>query len=249
MQGNAIELEGVWKEFPLRRDRPGFKEFIVNLPRLFVHNGRRKADVQTFSAIKGIDLRIETGGCVGIIGRNGAGKSTLLSLILGAIRPTRGTVKVARRVTPLLELGAGFHPDLTGRENVIINGVLLGLMKAEVMERMDAIVEFSGIGEFVDQPARTYSSGMFMRLAFSVAVHTDPDLLVIDEILSVGDKVFQEKSKSELLRLIQSGVTTVFVSHDMDAVREICQRVVWIDQGAIRGDGDPQEVVARYLES
>lgn len=239
---SIVEIEDVWKKFPMKRDRPGFKEFIVNLPKFI----NRSAN-SNFWALKGITFEVKQGECLGIIGKNGGGKSTLLSLILGTIYPTKGNIKVSQKITPLLELGAGFHPDLTGRENILINGVLLGLTKDEVLNRIKDIVAFSEIGEFIDMQVRTYSTGMYLRLAFSVAIHTDPKLLLIDEILSVGDEAFQKKSKEVLLNLIRGGVTTIFVSHQMSAIKEICTRAIWLDGGEIRAEGEPERVVEEYL--
>ena len=239
---DALEIEDVWKKFPMRRDRPGFKEFLVNLPKFI--NGNSNSN---FWALKGVSFKVKQGECLGIIGKNGAGKSTLLSLILGTIYPTKGEIKISQKITPLLDIGAGFHPDLTGRENILINGVLLGLTKDEVSERMEEITAFSEIGEFIDMPVRTYSSGMYLRLAFSVAIHTAPELLLIDEILSVGDEAFQKKSKDALLNLINGGVTTIFVSHQMSAIKEICHRVIWLDAGEVRAEGKPEKVVNEYL--
>lgn len=239
---SIIEIRDIWKKFPMKRDRPGFKEFMVNLPKFIKRNPN-----SYFWALKGVSFKVNNGECLGIIGKNGAGKSTLLSLILGTIYPTRGDVKVSQKVTPLLELGAGFHPDLTGRENILINGVLLGLTKDEVMKRAEDIIVFSEIVEFIDMPVRTYSSGMYLRLAFSVAIHIDPKLLLIDEILAVGDEAFQKKSKDALIGLIKGGVTTVFVSHSMPAVKEICDRVIWLDGGEIKSEGEPEKVVGEYL--
>jgi ABC-type polysaccharide/polyol phosphate transport system ATPase subunit len=237
-----VEIEDIWKKFPMKSDRPGFKEFIVNLPKL----AKRKPN-SYFWALKGVSFKVKNGECLGIIGKNGAGKSTLLSLILGTVYPTAGYVKASQKITPLLELGAGFHPDLTGRENILINGVLLGLTKDEVMKRMEDIIAFTEIGEFIDMPVRTYSSGMYLRLAFSVAIHIDPRLLLIDEILAVGDESFQKKSKNALTGLIKGGVTTIFVSHSMDAITEICDRTIWLDDGKIRAEGEPEKVVKQYL--
>lgn len=237
-----IEVEDLWKRFPMRRDRPGFKEFFVNLPKFINRDSN-----SYFWALKGISIKVEKGECVGIIGSNGAGKSTLLSLILGNVYPTRGRVSVSEKITPLLELGAGFHPDMTGRENILINGVLLGLTKNEVMERMEDIIAFSDISDFINLPVRTYSTGMYLRLAFSVAIHMDPKLLLIDEILSVGDEAFQKKSRNALLNLINGGVTTIFVSHQMSAIKEICHRAIWLDGGEIRAEGEPERVVEEYL--
>ena len=238
----VVEISDVWKKFPMKRDRPGFKEFVVNLPRSI-----KSKENSNFWALKGVTFEVKQGECLGIIGRNGAGKSTLLSLILGTIHPTKGNIKTFQKITPLLELGAGFHPDLTGRENILINGVLLGLTKDEVSERMEEIIAFSEIGEFINMPVRTYSSGMYLRLAFSVAIHTAPELFIIDEILAVGDEAFQKKSKEALLNLIHKGVTTIFVSHQMSAVREICNRVIWLDGGEIRGEGEPEIAINEYL--
>jgi len=241
----VIDFDHVWKGFPLHRDRPGFKEFMVNVHKWA--EKREKGD-NYFYALKDLTLRVERGECVGIIGRNGAGKSTLLSLMLGTIFPSKGRVRTMERVTPLLELGGGFHPDLTGRENVILNGVLLGLTKEDVLKKLPAIIDFSEIGEFMDNPVRTYSSGMYLRLAFSVAVHTDPRILIIDEVLSVGDEEFQKKSKGEMMKLVRGGVTTVFVSHDLHAVQEICHRVLWLDHGELVAEGEPSEVIKKYRE-
>lgn len=237
-----VEVDDVWKRFPMRRDRPGFKEFFVNLPKFINMDSN-----SYFWALKGVSLKVKSGECLGIIGKNGGGKSTLLSLILGTIYPAKGKIEVSQKTTPLLELGAGFHPDMTGRENIIINGVLLGLTKDEVMERMGDIVAFSEIKEFIDMPVRTYSSGMYLRLAFSVAINTDPKLLLIDEILSVGDEAFQKKSKDALLHLIKGGVTTILASHQMSAVEEICNRAIWLDAGEVRAEGEPEKVVEEYL--
>jgi lipopolysaccharide transport system ATP-binding protein len=236
-----VAIKDVWKRFPFRTDRPGFKEFIVNLPRFVKRDPKAY-----FWALKGVSLSVAHGECLGIIGKNGAGKSTLLALILGTLLPTRGTVKVPRKITPLLELGAGFHPDLTGRENILINGVLLGLTLDDVRARLEEIMAFSEIREFIDMPVRTYSSGMYLRLAFSIAMHVDPSLLLIDEILAVGDGAFQKKSKEALLGLIKSGVTTILVSHNLADVKDICDRAIWLDGGEIRAEGAPSKVVEAY---
>jgi ABC-type polysaccharide/polyol phosphate transport system ATPase subunit len=239
---SIVEIKDVWKKFPMKQDKPGFKEFVVNLSKFINQNAN-----SNFWALKGVSFNVKQGECLGIIGKNGAGKSTLLSLVLGTIYPTRGTTKVSEKITPLLELGAGFHPDLTGRENIFINGVLLGLTKHEVSERMDEIIAFSEIGEFIDMPTRTYSSGMHLRLAFSVAIYTDPKLLLIDEILAVGDEAFQKKSKDALIGLIKGGITTILVSHNLNAVKEICPRAIWLDGGTIRAEGEPEKIVEEYL--
>jgi ABC-type polysaccharide/polyol phosphate transport system ATPase subunit len=240
----VIKIDNLWKKFPLMRDRPGFKELIVNLPKFL----KKKQD-NYFWVLKGLSFLVKEGECLGVIGRNGVGKSTLLSLILGAMYPTKGNIKVSKKMTPLLELGAGFHPDLTGRENILINGVLLGLKIDEVIGRMEDIIFFSEIGDFIDIPVRTYSTGMYLRLAFSVAVHTDPELLLIDEILSVGDESFQKKSMDTIIRLIKGGVTTILASHNLAAIKEMCNRAILLDNGEIRAEGEPEKVVEEYLRN
>ena len=239
----AIDVRNLSKKFPSLRRAAGIKEWIVNFS--FSH---RRAE-NTFIALHSVNFSVEKGECIGIIGKNGAGKSTLLSLLLGTSFPTSGEINVSGKRTPLLELGAGFHPDLTGKENVILNGVLLGLTRKVVLARLDDIVRFSEIEPFIEMPVRTYSSGMYLRLAFSVAIHTEPQTLLIDELLAVGDESFQKKSGEALLSLIKSGVTTVLVSHDLQAVKKICHRVIWLDQGEIRLQGKPEIVIDQYLKS
>jgi ABC-type polysaccharide/polyol phosphate transport system ATPase subunit len=238
-----IKAENLWKSFPMRRDRPGLKEFIVRAPKFLKENNSR------FWALKGVSLSVGKGESLAVIGRNGAGKSTLLSLLLGVAQPTKGSIEVSGKRTPLLELGAGFHPDLTGIENIIINGVLLGHTEAEIRARMETIIAFSELGEFIKMPIRTYSSGMQMRLAFAIAIHTSPEVLLIDEILAVGDESFQKKSGKALLDLIKGGVTTVYVSHSMEAVKKTCDRAIWLEQGEIRAEGEAGQVVEEYLSS
>lgn len=239
----SIEVVSLTKKFPSLKNRPGFKEWVVNF---FWFSSRHTTTY--FTALNSINFSVERGECLGIIGKNGAGKSTLLSLLLGTSVPTEGEIKVLGKRTPLLELGSGFHPDLTGRENIVLNAVLLGLTKKEALERMEAVIKFSEIEPFIDMPVRTYSSGMYLRLAFSVAIHTDPEMLLIDEILAVGDESFQKKSGESLVSLIKSGVTTVFVSHNLDAVKKICNRVIWLDHGNIKLEGSPEMVIEDYLK-
>ena len=239
----AIEVINATKRFPVIKNPPGFKEWVLKLP-----GSLRKRSDPSFTALQSIHFTVEKGECLGIIGRNGAGKSTLLSLLLGTSHPSEGTIIVRGKRTPLLELGAGFHPDLTGKENVVLNAVLLGLTRKEVSNRLDQIVQFSEIEPFIDRPVRTYSSGMYVRLAFSVAIHTEPEILLIDEVLAVGDESCQKKSEESLISFIKSGVTTVFVSHNMEAVKKISNRVLWIHRGEIRMEGDPLKVVGEYVK-
>ncbi len=240
MSAPIIQVSQVIKRFPAYKNPPGFKEWVLKLHTIW------NAERPTFTALNEISFSVKKGECVGIIGKNGAGKSTLLSLLLGTSFPTSGAIEVMGKRTPLLELGAGFHPDLTGRENVYIAAVLLGLTRSEVDERIEKIIDFSEIRPFVDVPVRTYSNGMYLRLAFSVAIHTDPEILLIDEVLAVGDESFQRKSEAAILSLIQSGVTTVFVSHNLEAVKKISHRVLWLHQGQVREDGAPADIVEHY---
>lgn len=236
-----IEVIDLVKRFPSLKHPMIFKEWLIRLPYL---NGNNSSS--DFIALKSISFNVKKGECLGIIGKNGAGKSTLLSLLLGTSYPSEGQIKVEGKRTPLLELGSGFHPDLSGRENVILNAVLLGLTKREALDRVEEIVKFSEIEPFIDMPVRTYSNGMYLRLAFSVAIHTDPEVLLIDEILAVGDKEFQRKSEDALVSLIKSGVTTVFVSHNLKAIKKVCNRAIWLDQGNIKSEGSPQIVINDY---
>jgi lipopolysaccharide transport system ATP-binding protein len=246
MSDFVIEVDRVWKEYPLHRDSPGIKEFILHIDKFMK---RKREGDRHFNALKNLTFRIKREECVGIIGKNGAGKSTLLSLMLGTVLPSKGTVKIMDRVTPLLELGAGLHPDLTGRENILFNGVLLGLTKNQMLSKMSSIIDFTEMEEFMDAPIRTYSSGMFLRLAFSIAIHADPKILLIDEVLAVGDEGFQMKSTEALLKLIKGGVTTVLVSHNLQAIIEICTRALWVDHGEIAAEGEPPMVIQKYREN
>ncbi len=202
----------------------------------------------SIEALKQLSFDIPRGEAFGVIGRNGSGKSTLLKIVSGILKPTRGLVSVNGRVSALIELGAGFHPEISGRENIFINGIMLGLSKREVEKRFDRIVEFSGIEEFLDQPVKTYSSGMYVRLGFAVAVHVDPEILLIDEILSVGDEEFSAKCIAKIQEMKARGVTLVFVTHQLGLVRELCDRAAWLDKGKVRSIGDPDRVVDDYLQ-
>ncbi|WP_186183141.1 ABC transporter ATP-binding protein [Burkholderia gladioli] len=208
---------------------------------------RAEAAGRTFWALRHVNLSVRRGETVGIIGRNGSGKSTLLQMVCGTLAPTEGTVRVTGRIAALLELGSGFDPEYTGRENVYMNGQLHGLTQQQIDERFSAIETFADIGEFIDHPVKTYSSGMFVRLAFAVIAHVDADILVIDEALAVGDAFFTQKCMRFLRRFMQTG-TVLFVSHDSAAIRSLCTRAVWIDRGSVIEQGDPKTVSNRYLE-
>ena len=200
-----------------------------------------------FWPIRHVSFDIRRGETVGVIGQNGSGKSTLLRLIAGACYPSEGTISVRGRIAPLLALGAGLHPDMTGRECGEVNGTALGLTRAEIRARMDNILHFAELTDFLDTPVRYYSSGMLARLGFSVAVHTDPDLLLVDEVLSVGDHAFQHKCLQRIQDIRASGTTILFVSHDADTVERLCDRVLWLREGRLLRDGDPKTVLAEYL--
>lgn len=206
----------------------------------------RKQYYKEFWSLKDVSFKVKKGETVGIIGRNGAGKSTLLQLICGTLNPTAGSIYTDGRIAALLELGSGFNVDFTGRENVFMNGALLGLSKEEIEAKFDAIAAFADIGHFLDQPVKIYSSGMFARLAFSVAVHVDPSLLIVDEALSVGDMAFQEKSITRMKEIRESGTSILFVSHSLSAVRNFCDRAVWLENGRLRADGERLRICDDY---
>jgi lipopolysaccharide transport system ATP-binding protein len=240
-----IRLERVTKSYPRYRHLThGLKQTLLHLPSVL-----RSIRADRFLALADVSLEIKSGEAVGVIGANGAGKSTLLGLIAGILQPQTGTVEVRGRVAPLLELGGGFHPELTGRENIMLNGVLLGLRRAELDARMDAIVAFSELGAFLHQPLRTYSNGMVARLAFAVAAHLDPDILLIDEILAVGDQHFQAKCRDKIAEFKERGVTIVLVSHALEDVRRLCHRVVWLEGGSIRAEGLAGPVIDAYAQA
>jgi ABC-type polysaccharide/polyol phosphate transport system ATPase subunit len=201
---------------------------------------------EPFYALRDVSCRIEPGEGVALVGTNGAGKSTLLAVVAGLAEPDGGELSVHGRVGALLQLGAGFHPDLTGRENLLLNASMLGMSRRETNERFDSIVEFSGVGEFIEEPLRTYSSGMNMRLAFAVAVHMDPDILIIDEVLAVGDHAFQAKCRERVRELKRSGKTMLCVSHAAAGIQDLCERAIWLDHGKVVLDGPLADVVAAY---
>jgi ABC-type polysaccharide/polyol phosphate transport system ATPase subunit len=208
--------------------------------------GRRRYH-EPFWAVKDVDVSVDRGCCLGIIGENGSGKSTLLRMIAGVVRPTSGAIEIGGRVSALLELGAGFNPLFTGRENIYLYASILGFTDAQTRERIPSIENFAEIGEFVDRPVKTYSSGMFVRLAFAVAIHMDPDILIVDEALSVGDIFFQQRCIRRIQELKNRGVTILFVSHDLEAVRSLADRTIWMDHGSIHLEGKTDEVAAKYL--
>jgi ABC-type polysaccharide/polyol phosphate transport system ATPase subunit len=201
-----------------------------------------------FYALQDVSFRVDRGETLGIIGRNGSGKSTILKLIAGVSAPSQGEIMVCGRISPLIELGAGFHPDLTGRENVFLNASILGMSRKEALARFDEIISFAELWDFVDTPVKRYSSGMYIRLGFSVAVHSDPEILLVDEVLAVGDVAFQEKCLSKMQEFRSRGVTIVLVSHSMGVVQEFCERALLLNGGHLLADGAPTEVVQHYTD-
>ncbi len=237
---NAIEVTNMSKRFKLMFDRPNtLKERIV----FFNHEKPEYHQV-----LQDINLEIKKGESVALIGTNGSGKSTLLKLMTKILYPNKGKIETNGKLTSLLELGAGFHPDFTGRENIYFNASIFGLTKSEIDNRIDSIIDFAELGEFIDNPVRTYSSGMYMRLAFSVAINVDAEILLIDEILGVGDQYFQEKCFKKLEELRDSDKTIVIVSHSLDVVKKLCPRSVWIYKGHLKEDGDSETVIRHYLD-
>jgi len=238
----AICFEKVSKKFIVHHERPrSFQELVIGA------FGRNHSSREELWALQDISLSVEPGETVGLIGPNGSGKSTALKLISRILEPTSGAVSVNGRVSALLELGAGFHPDLTGRENIFLNGSVLGLSGKEMRQRFAEIVDFSELGRFIDMPLKHYSSGMQMRLGFAIAIHVDPDVLLIDEVLAVGDETFQRKCLNRINQFRRQKVAIVFVSHDLQAVRQLCHRVLWLEEGRLMGAGLAREMVDRYL--
>ena len=236
-----IEVSDVTMQFRLNNDKIlSLKEFVTTAL-------RGKLQYNKFTALEHISFELKRGQTLGLIGRNGAGKSTLLKIISGILKPAEGCVSCYGNVVPMLELGSGFDFDLTGRENVFLNGAILGYSEEFLKGKYDEIVEFSELGQFIEVPIRNYSSGMLARLAFSIATVVNPDILIVDEILSVGDVAFQEKSKKRMLHLMGGGTTVLFVSHSIEQIREMCDRAVWLDQGLIKMMGKAEDVCQAYI--
>ena len=236
----AIKVSNMTKTFKLYSDKAN------TMKERLVRGWKGKTEIRT--VLKDINLEIKKGETVALIGVNGSGKSTLLKLMTRIIYPNKGKVKTYGKLTSLLELGAGFHPDFTGRENIYFNAAIFGLTKDEIDKRLNDIIEFSELGEFIDSPVRTYSSGMYMRLAFSVAINVDAEILLIDEILAVGDQHFQDKCFAKLEELAKSDMTIVIVSHSLEPMKRLCKRAIWISDGMVREDGDCTKVFEDYLK-
>ncbi|MEX2238410.1 MAG: ABC transporter ATP-binding protein [Dehalococcoidia bacterium] len=244
--GVAIQLRGVAKRYYLNPFRPlELKTTLLNVGAFW--KGRRQAARNPFWALQGVDLDVQRGEFVGVVGHNGSGKSTLLRIMAGLSTPTSGTVATNGRLSALLDLGSGFHPNITGRENALVNAVLLGLSRREAERRLPEIIEFSGLHQFADQPMRMYSQGMYLRLGFAVAVHVDAEILLVDEVLAVGDAEFQEKCYDHIERLRGRGTTIITVSHDIFTLQKLCDRIVLLDHGSMVAEGDPEPVINEYL--
>jgi ABC-2 type transport system ATP-binding protein/lipopolysaccharide transport system ATP-binding protein len=238
----AIRLEGVSVRYTVPTERVGtFKEYLIR---------RMKGQLQnrTFWALNDVTLEITQGEVFGFVGVNGAGKSTLLKVVARVLHPTKGRVIVRGRVAPLLELGAGFHPELTGRENIFLNGAFLGFSHQEMLEKYDEIVDFSELGQFIDAPVRTYSSGMYGRLGFAVATASEPEVLIVDEILGVGDETFQNKCAERIDGFRKRGAAILLVSHNMSTIAAMCQRAAWLDHGVVKMIGKPEMVIQAYRQ-
>ena len=241
---NAIEVRNVHKAYRRYSRRKQFATLkSALLSRTLIQDLRPD---ESFEALRGVSFDVQAGRTLGLIGRNGSGKSTMLKLIAGIGKPTSGTVNATGRVSALIELGAGFHPEISGRENVFINGMMLGLTKREVADRFNEIVSFAELERFIDQPVKTYSSGMYMRLGFAVAIHVDPDVLLVDEVLAVGDEAFTHKCLDKFADFRRRGKTILLVSHSLDLIERFCDETLWLDQGVVKGRGDPRRVVDEY---
>ncbi len=243
----VLVVEGLSKLY--RRSTPGDQFRTLKSALLEGTLTRGLAEHRAIRALDGVSFTVAPGEAVGVIGGNGSGKSTLLKVVSGLLKPTAGRVEARGRVAALIELGAGFHPEITGRENIYVNGAVLGLAKKEIDRRFDDIVEFSGLGDFLDEPVKNYSSGMYVRLGFAVAVHTDPDVLLVDEVLSVGDEAFAHRCLRRIEELLADGKALLFVSHALDLVEDLCDRVLWLDGGRPRLLGSPRRVVDAYRQS
>ncbi|HEB4872984.1 TPA: ABC transporter ATP-binding protein [Kluyvera ascorbata F0526] len=241
----VIEFCNVTKEYPLYHHiGSGIKDLLFHPRRaMSLLKGRK------YLAIENISFAVNKGESVALIGRNGAGKSTSLGLVAGVLKPSSGEVKVTGRVASMLELGGGFHPELTGRENIVLNATLLGLRRSEVYKKLDKIIEFSELGDFIDEPIRVYSSGMLAKLGFSVISQVDPDVLIIDEVLAVGDIAFQRKCIETIKAFKAKGVTILFVSHSMTDVRKVCDKVIWVENHRLKAIGDADTVINKYVAS
>ena len=246
----AITFDGVSKKFRRGEHHDSLRDLMPSLAARLVGRRRRpELDKREFWAVQDVSFDVRPGEALGIIGHNGAGKSTILKLLTKILRPTRGQCAISGRVGALIEVAAGFHPDLTGRENIYLQGAIVGMKRVEIQRKFDQIVEFAGIGEFVDTPVKRFSSGMNARLGFAIAANLDPEVLIIDEVLSVGDMAFVTKAKDRMRQMMKKSSLMVLVSHDLNSVQEFCTRAVWMEHGRVILDGEPRAVVTAYQAS
>ncbi len=246
----AVEFDHVWKKFRRGEIHDSLRDLIPSLGRaLFAKNKQKELQQQEFWAIQDVSFQIPRGKAMGVIGPNGAGKSTILKLLSGILRPNSGKATVRGRISAVIEVGAGFHPDLTGRENIYLNATILGMKRGEIDRKFDEIVAFSGIGDFIDTPVKRYSSGMYARLGFSVAAHVDPEVLLVDEVLSVGDMRFQERCLQKMHSIVESGTTVIFISHNLAAINTLCPNSIFLAHGQIQRMGPSEEVIQVYIGS
>ena len=246
----AIQMDSIWKKFQRGERHDSLRDLVPSVARRILHGARPAGELGEgdFWALRDVSFEVRRGDALGIIGHNGAGKSTLLKILTKLLRPTLGSYMTHGRIGALIEVTAGFHPDLTGRENIFLNGAIIGMRRSDIERRFDAIVDFSGIGDFIDTPVKRYSSGMNARLGFSIAAHLEPEILIIDEVLSVGDYTFQGKCIRWMQDLLKSGTTVIFVSHNMDAVLSLCNSAVLLDHGSVAAKGELTKVVGEYYK-
>ena len=245
-----LEFQHISKKFRKGEAHDSLRDLIPGLFRKTIGRiGQTDLKPKEFWALHDVSFRVEKGQALGIVGPNGSGKSTTLKILSGILRPTSGNMQVNGRISALIEVGAGFHPDLTGRENIFLNGAILGMNRSEVIKKMDAIVDFSGISGFIDTPVKRYSSGMYARLGFSIAAHVEPEILLVDEVLSVGDYTFQGRCIQKMNEILKNGTTVIFVSHNMESVLSLCGRAILLVNGKITHEGEPTEVIAEYCRT
>ena len=250
MSSVALEFDGVWKKFRKGERHDSLRDLVPATVKALLYGNHRDAlKAREFWALKDVSFQIKRGEAVGIIGSNGSGKSTTLKLLSGILKSTRGEVKVNGKLSALIEVAAGFHPDLTGRENIYLNGTILGMRKPEIDRKFDEIVDFSGLEDFIDTPVKRYSSGMYARLGFSVAAHVDPDILLVDEVLSVGDMSFQQRCMEKMQEKIRSEVAVIFVSHNLPAVANLCDRAILLSKGDVVVDGPCEKAIEAYVKA
>jgi len=250
MSSVALEFEGVWKKFKKGEKHDSLRDLVPAIFKSLISGKHRDAlKAREFWALKDVSFQIKRGEAVGIIGANGSGKSTTLKLLSGILKATQGSIKVNGKLSALIEVAAGFHPDLTGRENIYLNGTILGMRRPEIERKFDEIVEFSGLEDFIDTPVKRYSSGMYARLGFSVAAHVDPDILLVDEVLSVGDMSFQQRCMEKMQEKIRSDVAVIFVSHNLAAVANLCGRAILLNKGDVLVDGPCEKAIEAYVKA